>query len=333
MHKYVKATAGFLKWSRIFTCWKITTDRCSTSLDRPRDKQEISDVLSGNGGERSRRAWTIRTRFFFFLNHNRHNFGRYRVMDLSKTVALFIVALVSVPASTAKELTIAALIPWNGTWPVGPRMASGLLVGIESVERLNLLPGYNISYVWRDSECSEGVTLEKLSDFAFARSKRMDVFIGPACSVGCIPGAHLASHWNVPMVSYGCADTRLSHKETFATFARTVGTLAHSGKLLLQCMARNKWGRVAIISTTQTVWSQIASFIKSGIDAQGDGYYQVSYFQTFDPIWATDASIQEMLRTAREQAHGEYRQLRDRTSYCVLLFGNNQISFYGRWQN
>ena len=254
-------------------------------------------------------------------------------MDLSKTVALFIVALVSVPASTAKELTIAALIPWNGTWPVGPRMASGLLVGIESVERLNLLPGYNISYVWRDSECSEGVTLEKLSDFAFARSKRMDVFIGPACSVGCIPGAHLASHWNVPMVSYGCADTRLSHKETFATFARTVGTLAHSGKLLLQCMARNKWGRVAIISTTQTVWSQIASFIKSGIDAQGDGYYQVSYFQTFDPIWATDASIQEMLRTAREQAHGEYRQLRDRTSYCVLLFGNNQISFYGRWQN
>ena len=36
--------------------------------------------------------------------------------------------------------------------------------------------------------------------------------VGPACNVVCEAGAALAAHWDIPMISYGCALPDLSDK-------------------------------------------------------------------------------------------------------------------------
>ena len=183
-------------------------------------------------------------------------------------------------------------------------MASSLLVAFETVTKLNLLPGYSWTYIWKDSKCDTGATLAALSDFKL-KEHPINAVIGPACSVGCIPGAYLAAHWDIPMISYACVDTGLSRKESFPTFVRTVGTYARSGKFFLRLMEKYKWSRVAILSSTETVWTQVASFIKAEFDSQSGGFYEVSYFQTFDHEWTTDQKIQDILRLAKEKAHGE----------------------------
>ncbi|KAJ7376461.1 hypothetical protein OS493_034449 [Desmophyllum pertusum] len=201
--------------------------------------------------------------------------------------------------TTSREIRIGALIPWNGTWPVGPRMASALLVAFDTIKyEMNLLPDYNLTYDWRDSECDTGATLRSMADL-HAEKPAIHAFIGPVCSVGCMPGGYLAAHWDNPMISYGCGESTLSDKLQYPTFVRTVGTYAQTGKFFLKIMEKYQWNRVAILSSTESIWSQVASFVKDEID--GDD--AVSYFHVFSPGVTTDEQFKSMLRSAREVAH------------------------------
>ena len=186
-------------------------------------------------------------------------------------------------------------------------MASALLVAIDYVNSHHLVPNYNLTYVWRDDMCSIGASLRGISDFRVAVKPPVDVYIGPACSVGCVPGAFLASHWNIPMISYGCGDAELSDKDQYPTFTRTVGTYIQSGKFFVKIMQEYNWHQVAILASTEQVWTQIASFIKADVDASSttNNKLQVSYFQTFSHALTTNSRFKDMLRLARNHAHGK----------------------------
>jgi ABC-type branched-subunit amino acid transport system substrate-binding protein len=128
-------------------------------------------------------------------------------------------------------------------------------------------------------------------------------FIGPACSLGCVSCGHLAAHWDLPMISYGCADAKLSDKDLFPTFVRTVGTFSqHSGDLFLRLMKHFKWDRIAILTSTERIWSQLASLIKVQVDAQPG--YEVSYFESFSPEFTRSIQYQRMFNSAKKRAHG-----------------------------
>ena len=206
----------------------------------------------------------------------------------------------------SKTLKIGALIPWTGSWPAGPRMASAILVAKDHIESHNLIPGYNLTYVWQDDMCSAGPSLRGISDL-WVEKPSVDVYIGPACSVGCVPGAFLAAHWNIPMISYGCGDAELSNKRQYPTFTRTVGPYTQSGRFFAKIMEEYNWHRLAILASTEQVWSQIASFVKEDMDASraSGKKIQVSYFQTFNQNLTTDSSFKNMLRSARSRAHSK----------------------------
>lgn len=208
----------------------------------------------------------------------------------------------------SKEIRLGAMIPWTGTWPGGPRMASAIIIAIDEVKKRNILPGYNITYLWRDTKCQAGPTLNAVADFCSSKP-RVDAFIGSACSIGCVPSAHLAAHWNIPICSYGCNDDTLSDKNTYPTFARTVSSISKAtGVIFVHLMQRYKWDRVAMLATTETMYAQVAIGAKEVIETEGkDGKseYKVSYFQSFTPSVMTDSRYKMMLKSARERAHGE----------------------------
>lgn len=205
----------------------------------------------------------------------------------------------------SREIKIGALIPWNGTWPIGPRMASALLVAFDTIKNdMNLLPDHNLTYEWRDSECDTGATLRAMADLQ-TRKPGIHAFLGPGCSVGCVPGGYLAAHWNDPMISFGCGESTLSDKLQYPTFIRTVGTYAQTGKFFLEIMKKYDWSQVAILSSTESLWSQVASFVKDEIDGAADGEFIVSYFHVFSPGVTTNEQFKSMFRSAREVAHGK----------------------------
>lgn len=224
------------------------------------------------------------------------------------------------PATTTREIRVGALIPWNGTWTVGPRMASALLVAFDTIkDELKLLQGYNLTYTWKDSRCDTGATLRAMADIR-ANYPDIHAFIGPGCSVGCLPGGYLAGYWNSPMISFGCGESTLSDKLQYPTFIRTVGTYAQSGKFFVEIMKKYEWNRVAIMFSTESVWSQVASFVKDKIDADTANGFRVSYFQLFSPGLTSDEQFKTMFRSAREVAHGKsvnYHAQYFRISWCT----------------
>lgn len=216
-------------------------------------------------------------------------------------LTVLVVSFHGCSSETSREIRIGALIPWNGSWPVGPRMASALLVAFDTVHnKLNLLQDYNLTYTWKDSECDAGVTLSAIADFQ-TNQPDIHAYIGPGCSVACVPGGYLAAHWNNPMISFACIESTLSDKLQYPTFVRTVGTYHQSGIFFLEIMKKYNWQRVAILSSTESLWSQVASLVKNEISSHSG--FSVSYFHLFTPGITSDEQFKITLGSAKQVAH------------------------------
>ncbi len=108
-----------------------------------------------------------------------------------------------------KTLTMALSIPWIQGWPVGIRSGSAIIVDIEEVERRQLLPGYHIDWIWRDSQCDPTIGIPMIVDM-WMSVKDLDVIIGDGCSVVCQPASLLAAAWGIPIISWGCLIKQLT---------------------------------------------------------------------------------------------------------------------------
>lgn len=58
-----------------------------------------------------------------------------------------------VPQFQSNVLTLAYLIPYTHGYPIGYAVASTVIVSIEEIKKRQLLPGYEVHYIWRDSWC------------------------------------------------------------------------------------------------------------------------------------------------------------------------------------
>lgn len=216
---------------------------------------------------------------------------------------LFILYLTFTQLEAYKEIKLGVAIPWSGaSWDAGRRFASGITVAVEKINNdPYLLKGYNVTFIWADSQCTERGGLETIVDM-YTRGK-VDAIIGPACSQGCKVGSLLAAHWNLPIVSYGCAVAFLSDIKTYPNFARTVGVYSQSGRIFVHLMQKYNWNRIAIITPTEDTWSSIMNGVRSDIE-KTEGL-EVSYFQNFNKNTVTDATIKRNLLEASKKSRSK----------------------------
>ena len=209
-----------------------------------------------------------------------------------------------VSPSYTRDIKMGVFLPFTGGWPGGPRMASAILIARDKVNSDPYwLQGHNLTFVLKDSKCEARASLATLVDYYTIENPKVDVYIGPGCSVGCVPGAYIAAHWNIPMVSWGCTATVLSDKTLYPYFVRTTGTFAGLGGLLRAILAKFKWDRIAIMSSTETAFSAAANDAKVTIEK--DGKYSVPFFGSFSP-GATDLfKLKSMVRSMATKAHGK----------------------------
>lgn len=207
-------------------------------------------------------------------------------------------------SNVTSEVKLGVLIPWSGDkWTAGPRLASGVLIGIDAVNaNSSLLPGIKLTFDWRDSMCEESVALTATVDMYAKTSPQIHALIGPACSHGCKAVGYLSNYWNMPLVSYACGSVELSNKEEFPLFSRTVGVYASSGQIIVDLMKFYKWDRVALITSTEFLWSSIMSGVRFDVEKSN---LIVSYFQNFNDETVTDNFLRDMFRAASKAAHSE----------------------------
>ena len=237
-----------------------------------------------------------------------------------KTSLLLGSFLCLVSLSYARDIKMGIFLPFTGSWPGGPKMASAILIAMDKVNNDPYwLQGHNLTFVVEDGRCEAKSSLEILVDYYTKENPKVDVYIGPGCSVGCVPGAYIAAHWNIPMVSWGCVASLLSDKTLYPYFVRTVGTFTGLGDLLRAFLTQYKWDRIGIMASTETVWSEMSNTAK--VKLEKDGKILVPFFGSFDP-GAADDKLKSMVRSMATKARGKYCGLRraiERLTYTHFL--------------
>ncbi|KAK3090839.1 hypothetical protein FSP39_015066 [Pinctada imbricata] len=118
-----------------------------------------------------------------------------------------------------------------------------------AIEKVNaddkLLPDYHLNVIWGDTQADTlvgtRIVTEQWSQGAVA-------FFGleDSCSVE----ARVAAAWNLPMISYKCADYDVSDKEKYPTFARTYPPVKLVTKSIISLLLHYNWRKFTLIVGT-----------------------------------------------------------------------------------
>ncbi len=210
-------------------------------------------------------------------------------------------------------LTIAYIMPWSGSWSIGPRIGGAFILGLEEVRKRNLLPGYNIEWEFRDSACSARQGIRGAIEI-WNEVDDLDAIIGPGCSVCCEYVSVLAANWNIPVASFGCLLDLLSDKTKYPTFFRTTHTTKDIAPFYDMICDVFDWQTVGIIATTETVSSREAYYTTLRLESSG----KTVFFSKIEPTIVGNQVDEENMEKQREVL----KSMKDKVRIIIVtLFG------------
>ena len=248
-----------------------------------------------------------------------YNMGKgYKLMK-SPLVYMFLI-LLKISESEGKVFMLGVLFPWGGWFACGEHGCGGAV--LVAVDEINSDPvrfptfhsqGHQLAITYADSGCDAAVGLPYMPEMYFAHGfPPIDAYIGPACSVICEPGGHMAKKWKIPMVSFICTSTILSDKTLYPTFARTAAPSLTVAPFFGQMMKEFGFERAAIFYSSQNIQVLTAIAIKEEFLRIG---VLVTDFVIFEPGPLGKLQEHRALQQASRRSRGEMFSL-----YVFIIF-------------
>ncbi len=198
--------------------------------------------------------------------------------------------------SMNKTLRLGFTAPWSHGWPIGYAIAAGLIVGLDEIDRRQLLPGHDIQWIWRDSYCQPKRGMQVAVDMWHHFLGGLDAIIGDGCSSVCQPQSLLAAAWRIPVISWGCTSGSLSNKAVYPTFTR-VDTVWTSFAPAYNSLADTfGWKIIALLTIPNDLYRQTASAIKTEMERHGKHVLM----QVFDDTMRGDKVDKHSMTTLRQ---------------------------------
>nr|XP_029715763.1 guanylate cyclase 32E-like [Aedes albopictus] len=153
-----------------------------------------------------------------------------------------------------------------------------LLLAIENINNdTTLLPGKKIKLKPVDIGAQKSLKAFPIRKMTEMRDEGIAAFIGP--DETCTTEALVASAWNIPMISYKCADAAVSDKTVYSSFARTLPPATKVSKSVVSLLAAYNWHCFSIVAGKHPAWSmEIAQAIK--LQAEGNNL-TVNHFREY----------------------------------------------------
>ncbi|XP_068241887.1 guanylate cyclase 32E isoform X2 [Palaemon carinicauda] len=184
------------------------------------------------------------------------------------------------------------------------KLALGALpIAVEAVNNdPTLLPGKRLLYEVADVGNSN---LEALAALSIRRMTAMRdaghlAFIGP--DDNCANEALVAAAWNLPMITYKCADKRVSDKSKYYTFARTLPPSTKIVKALVSLMKKYDWKQFVLLTENTKNYLQIEEAVKSFSEHHGINIthqYSVAYNYTLGSYDTMEKYVKGSLHSTR----------------------------------
>ncbi|XP_052898800.1 LOW QUALITY PROTEIN: guanylate cyclase 32E [Anopheles moucheti] len=129
-----------------------------------------------------------------------------------------------------------------------------LLLAIETINNDSaLLPSKKLRLRAVDIGAQKSPKAFPIQKMTEMRDSGIVVFIGP--DETCTSEALVASAWNLPMISYKCADIAVSDKTVYSSFARTLPPATKVSKSVAALLLANNWHCFSIVASKHPAWS------------------------------------------------------------------------------
>ncbi|XP_054258597.1 atrial natriuretic peptide receptor 1-like [Macrosteles quadrilineatus] len=183
----------------------------------------------------------------FFIRFGKGASTRPREVALGVFVLLLVGTGVDAGAGTAPRALMTAIAP-NDTAANEQTLQQILppvMLAVKAVTDpvTGMLPGWNITLIHRNSECSS--TTGPLA--AFELHKDADAFLGPVCDYVIAPVARYAGRWKLPVLTAGAQVDHFMYKTEFPTLTRMMGSYVHVGKALLHILQKFNWSVAGLL--------------------------------------------------------------------------------------
>ncbi|XP_034243092.1 guanylate cyclase 32E, partial [Thrips palmi] len=186
-----------------------------------------------------------------------------------------------------------------------------LPLAVRSVnEDPTLLPGRQLQYLAADigTNPSESGLRRRDSSLAALALRVMTVmrdrgavaFIGPDDTCGA--EALVATAWNLPVISYNCADAHMSDKRVYHTFARTLPPASKVSKSVVALLRAFDWGSFVVVAGKQPAWSTgVKDAIEDLARTHGIAISDICEFSDYIPrhIEEMEAIVEKTYETTR----------------------------------
>ena len=163
-----------------------------------------------------------------------------------------------------QELRIGALIELKANLTLAKIRKAAIGLAIKNVEKDW---GFPIYYYFGDSGCSGPKSIGELARLTY--SNQVNAVIGPSCNDGCVTAGHLATYYNVIMVSHSCTSSKMSQKDIYPTFGRVRAYATASPISTTQALVRffntMGWKRIGMVHSNEDSWSDAADAIKNNL--------------------------------------------------------------------
>lgn len=184
-----------------------------------------------------------------------------------------------------------------------PELGSALPLALDDVNNdSTILPNHTLSFVIADSGCDPRLSVGYL--VTMVQEEDVDGIIGPMCAEACESLSYLASHWNIPVISYSCWSEALSNKRTFDTFARTVSVYSILAEVFDNILKELQWEHVGLIHDIGAGYQELAA--KATAEHLPDRNVTIGAVATYDvPELGLDGScFYEHLTAVAEKSRG-----------------------------
>uniref|UniRef100_A0A914W7U8 Guanylate cyclase n=1 Tax=Plectus sambesii TaxID=2011161 RepID=A0A914W7U8_9BILA len=219
-------------------------------------------------------------------------------------VGLFLITL-KCPNANAYPLKIGLLMVANRSdleTSMGYATSAGAVsIALDRIKQERLLEGAEYSFAIEFDQCDESLAAG-LSAKMFVEDK-VDVIIGPVCSVSAIVAGILGKYNNIPVISWAATFAELKDPIRFSTSARTVGSTEDIGRALAELMNFFGWKEFAMIYTDDSSRRK-CYFLQQGLDTvlrRAIYTIVVSYIVEISGA-PTQAAINDFLDTAATKA-------------------------------
>ena len=182
-------------------------------------------------------------------------------------ISTYLLILLHHAKGVPSEVTVGFLTPMTSKLVRGAQFSGVLPIAIDSINNnSDILPNTTIKFLYENTDCDATIGLGagvKLFN------KKVDVFIGPACSAACVIVGHLSTVEKIPMFTYSCSSIDLANKKTYPyvsrvkSFAR--GSKDYTPKAFVALMKSYNWKKVCIVERKHDIYTPLAEALRQEI--------------------------------------------------------------------